>query len=74
MNNEPDYKNNLFFDNTKDAECCVKLEQLKFEQLINGIFCAKQRLDRAMATHNYHVYDYVSEAIDILNVILKQIS
>lgn len=74
MNNEPDYKNNLFFDNNKDAECCVTLEHVKFEQLINGIFYAKQRLDRAMATHNYRVYDYVSEAIDSLNVILKEIS
>ena len=74
MNNTPDYNDNLFFDKAKYAECCVKLEHVKFEQLINGIFYAKQRLDRAMATHNYRVYDYVSEAIDSLNTVLKEIS
>lgn len=73
-NNAPDYKDNLFFDKAKDSECCVKLEHVKFEQLINGIFYARQKLDRAMTTHNYRVYDHISEAIDSLNVILKQIS
>ena len=75
MNNEPDYKDNLFFDNAKDAECCVKLEHMKLEILLNGIFYALEKLNKALSKEkDKQVYLHIEEAQDSLRAVLKQLS
>ena len=57
----------------QENEYFVKLEHVKFEKLLNGIFYALQQLDKGIiANNNKKTLVYMQDASDSLKEVLKE--
>lgn len=60
---------------SNNSEYYVKLEHMKLEILLNGIFYALEKLNKALSKEkDRQVYLHIEEAQDSLRAVLKQLS